>query len=46
LHENKIYTNTPSLFRILRVLYSWLTRPIAYHYMDKYIRRKDYFDQH
>ncbi|ODP96077.1 MULTISPECIES: lipase family protein [Salinivibrio] len=46
LHENKIYTDTSSLIRVLRVLFSWLARPIAYHYMDKYIRRKDYFDQH
>lgn len=46
LHNNKIYHNMPSLVRIVRVLTSWLLRPIAYHFMDKYIRRKDYFDKH
>ncbi|KXF80813.1 lipase family protein [Enterovibrio coralii] len=46
LHNNRIYHNMPSLVRIIRVLTSWLLRPIAYHFMDKYIRRKDYFDKH
>ncbi|MBV7300462.1 lipase family protein [Enterovibrio paralichthyis] len=46
LHNDRIYHNMPSLVRIVRVLTSWLFRPIAYHFMDKYIRRKDYFDKH
>ncbi|MEZ8140990.1 lipase [Enterovibrio norvegicus FF-33] len=46
LHNDRIYHNMPSLVRIIRVLTSWLLRPIAYHFMDKYIRRKDYFDKH
>lgn len=46
LHNDRIYHNMPSLIRIIRVLTSWLFRPIAYHFMDKYIRRKDYFDKH
>ncbi|RXJ72096.1 lipase [Veronia nyctiphanis] len=46
LHDNRIYQDIPSPVRICRVLVSWLMRPIAYHFMDKYIRRKDYFDQH
>ncbi|MGF1864337.1 lipase [Enterovibrio norvegicus] len=46
LHNDKIYRNMPSLIRIIRVLVSWLLRPISYHFMDKYIRRKNYFDKH
>ncbi|MFD2178402.1 lipase family protein [Veronia pacifica] len=46
LHNNRIYQDIPSPVRIFRVLASWLMRPIAYHFMDKYIRRKDYFDHH
>ncbi|MDD1780236.1 lipase [Enterovibrio sp. ZSDZ35] len=46
LHNDRIYRNMPSFVRIIRVLTSWLIRPIAYHFMDKYIRRKDYFDKH
>lgn len=46
LHDDRIYDNIPSLVRIVRVIFSWLLRPIAYHYMDRYIRRKDYFDKH
>ncbi|WP_028021967.1 lipase family protein [Enterovibrio calviensis] len=46
LHNDRIHHNMPSIIRIIRVLTSWLLRPIAYHFMDKYIRRKDYFDMH
>ncbi|WP_087017060.1 lipase family protein [Thaumasiovibrio subtropicus] len=46
LHNDKIYENIPTPKRLYMTLRSWLFRPIAYHYMEKYIRRKNYFDHH
>ncbi len=46
LHDGKIYENVSDHLRLLKSISSWLMRPITYHYMGKYIRRKDYFDEH
>ncbi|KHT62164.1 lipase [Photobacterium gaetbulicola] len=46
LHNGKIYEDTPTLARLYRSIVSWLLRPISYHYMNKYIRNKDFFDKH
>ncbi|NAW94296.1 lipase, partial [Vibrio sp. V42_P2S4T144] len=36
---------TPTLIRLGRSLLSWLMRPFSYHFMSKYIRDKDFFDE-
>ncbi|MGF1687906.1 lipase [Photobacterium japonica] len=46
LHNGKIYEDTPTFQRFYRSIISWLLRPITYHYMNKYIRNKDFFDKH
>lgn len=46
LHNGKIYEDTPTYQRLYRSLVSWILRPITYHYMNKYIRNKDFFDKH
>ena len=46
LYNGRIYENTPSLIRLGRSLISWLIRPFSYHLMSKYIRNKDFFDDH
>ncbi|MGR5064716.1 lipase family protein [Photobacterium sp. DNB22_13_2] len=46
LHNGKIYEDTPTLVRLYRSIISWVLRPITYHYMNKYIRNKDFFDKH
>ncbi|MCQ1056900.1 lipase family protein [Photobacterium sp. DNB23_23_1] len=46
LHNGKIYEDTPTLSRLYRSIISWVLRPITYHYMNKYIRNKDFFDKH
>ncbi|MGF1682835.1 lipase family protein [Photobacterium minamisatsumaniensis] len=46
LHDGKIYEDTPTIKRLSRSLVSWILRPISYHYMNKYIRNKDFFDKH
>lgn len=46
LHNGKIYEDTPTMARLYRSIVSWLLRPITYHYMNKYIRNKDFFDKH
>ncbi len=46
LHNGRIYENIGTPLRLYLSLRSWLFRPIAYHYMEKYIRRKNYFDRH
>ncbi|MGY5453438.1 lipase family protein [Agarivorans sp. MS3-6] len=45
LHDETIYENTPSGYRLYKSIISWLLRPFTYHYMRKYIRNKDYFDE-
>ncbi|WP_035480437.1 lipase family protein [Aliagarivorans marinus] len=46
LHNEKIYENTSAVFRFSKSLLSWLMMPISYHFMRKYIRNKDLFDEH
>ncbi|PSW19982.1 DUF2974 domain-containing protein [Photobacterium sanctipauli] len=46
LHDGKIYEDIPTLKRLSRSILSWVLRPISYHYMNKYIRNKDFFDKH
>ncbi|WP_432463262.1 lipase family protein [Agarivorans sp. QJM3NY_33] len=46
LHDEKIYENTPTWYRMSKSLISWMLLPFTYHYMRKYIRNKDYFDEH
>ncbi|WP_411991457.1 lipase family protein [Agarivorans sp. DSG3-1] len=46
LHDEKIYENTPTWYRLSKSIVSWLLLPFTYHYMRKYIRNKDYFDEH
>ncbi|PSU36172.1 lipase family protein [Photobacterium lutimaris] len=46
LHNGKIYEDTPTLWRLYLSIISWVLRPITYHYMNKYIRNKDFFDKH
>ncbi|WP_434361460.1 DUF2974 domain-containing protein [Parasalinivibrio latis] len=46
LHNERIYENTPAPLRLYWVLTSWIFKPFSYHFMDRYIRRKDYFDKH
>lgn len=46
LHDERIYENTPTWYRLLKSILSWLALPFSYHYMRKYIRNKDYFDEH
>jgi predicted lipase len=46
LHNERIYENARPIWRLYRVLALWLISPISYHYMHKYIRDKDFFDDH
>lgn len=46
LYDGKIYENTPSAIRFGRSVFSWIARPFSYHLMSKYIRNKDFFDEH
>ncbi|GEM79539.1 lipase family protein [Vibrio superstes] len=46
LYNGRIYENTPTFIRLGRSLISWLIRPFSYHLMSKYIRNKDFFDEH
>ncbi len=46
LYNGRIYENTPTLERLIRSLFSWFLRPFSYHLMSKYIRNKDFFDEH
>lgn len=46
LHNGRIYENTPPVLRLYKTLVSWVISPISYHYMQKYIRNKDFFDEH
>ncbi|CAH6853561.1 Lipase [Vibrio chagasii] len=46
LYNGRIYENTPTFIRLGRSIFSWLIRPFSYHLMSKYIRNKDFFDQH
>ena len=46
LHEEQIYENVPDHIRLAKTISSWLLRPITYHKMSKYIRRKELFDRH
>lgn len=46
LYNGRIYENTPTLERLIRSLFSWFFRPFSYHLMSKYIRNKDFFDEH
>lgn len=46
LHDERIYEDVSDFKRLLISLSFWLTRPVRYHFMDKYIRRKNYFDKH
>nr|WP_211091969.1 lipase [Vibrio agarilyticus] len=46
LYNGRIYENTPTMVRLGRSLLSWLIRPFSYHLMSKYIRNKDFFDEH
>ncbi|MGU3845140.1 lipase family protein, partial [Vibrio diabolicus] len=45
LYNGRIYENTPTFIRLGRSLFSWLMRPFSYHFMSKYIRDKDFFDE-
>lgn len=45
LYNGRIYENTPSIVRLGRSLVSWIIRPFSYHFMSKYIRNKDFFDE-
>ncbi|WP_434930780.1 lipase family protein [Shewanella sp. HL-SH5] len=44
LHNERIYDNIHPVNRFLLSIISWLISPFAYHYMHKYIRDKDFFD--
>ena len=46
LYNGRIYENTPTVIRLGRSLISWIIRPFSYHLMSKYIRNKDFFDDH
>lgn len=46
LHNGRIYENTDPVVRLYKTLVSWIISPISYHYMQKYIRNKDFFDEH
>jgi predicted lipase len=46
LHDERIYENARPIWRFYRVVSRWLLSPISYHYMHKYIRDKDFFDEH
>ncbi|CAM2833637.1 lipase [Vibrio rarus] len=46
LYNGRIYENTPTFIRLGRSFISWLIRPFSYHLMSKYIRNKDFFDDH
>ncbi|WP_305842364.1 lipase family protein [Photobacterium leiognathi] len=46
LHNGKIYQNIPTIIRLSRSIISWIMRPFSYHFMQKYIRNKDFFDKH
>lgn len=46
LHEQRIYESISPAARLGQSIKSWLLRPFAYHYMNKYIRNKEMFDKH
>jgi triacylglycerol lipase len=46
LHDERIYEDARPIWRLYRVVSRWLISPISYHYMHKYIRDKDFFDEH
>ncbi|WP_342609765.1 lipase family protein [Vibrio tritonius] len=46
LHNQRVYENIPPVIRLGRTLLSWAIRPFSYHLMSRYIRNKDFFDQH
>jgi predicted lipase len=46
LHDERVYENARPIWRLYRVVLQWLISPISYHYMHKYIRDKDFFDEH
>jgi len=46
LHDEKVYENIPTWYRLSKSLISWLLLPFTFHYMRKYIRNKDFFDEH
>lgn len=46
LHDERIYEDVRPAWRLYRVVSRWLISPISYHYMHKYIRDKDFFDEH
>lgn len=46
LHDERIYENAHPAWRLYRVVTRWFLSPISYHYMHKYIRDKDFFDEH
>lgn len=45
LHNERIYENIRPSVRLYKTLLSWIISPISYHYMNKYIRNKDFFDK-
>lgn len=45
LHNERIYENARPIWRLYRVISGWLVSPISSHYMHKYIRDKDFFDE-
>ena len=44
LHNERIYDNISPIKRFLLSFFSWLLSPFSSHYMHKYIRDKDFFD--
>jgi triacylglycerol lipase len=44
LHNERVYEHIHPAQRFLLSIISWLVSPFAYHYMHKYIRDKDFFD--
>ncbi|WP_153912945.1 lipase family protein [Shewanella sp. TC10] len=45
LHNERIYENTSPVKRFVLSFFSWIVSPFAFHYMHKYIRNKDFFDE-
>ncbi|NKF52088.1 DUF2974 domain-containing protein [Shewanella sp. WXL01] len=44
LHNERIYDNIHPVNRFILSFFSWVLSPFTYHYMHKYIRDKDFFD--
>lgn len=46
LYNGRIYEKISTPNRLWRSILSWILRPFSYHFMSKYIRNKDFFDEH